>query len=96
MATTVQFGNPAIVVDDENNTLHVNFADGSGVEIPGGPDALQQWIVDNSPTIDQVKAMAIEQRFAIDPMLDSPEVWNSKRVTINLESDAPSTVFTVI
>jgi hypothetical protein len=90
MAISITFTSNAL--QTSGTTLYVNHANGQ-IEIAGGPQALQQWCLDNAPTEQQVLAMAIINRFANDPLLDSEEtVWNGKTFTLDCEQTSPSNI----
>lgn len=92
-AIQLQFADPAITVS--GGTLNINFADGSQIPFEGGANELQLWILARLPELDVVRAMAIANRLAQDPLLDSPQLWDGKTVTLDVEQANPANVFKV-
>jgi hypothetical protein len=70
------------------DAVSVQFKDGSGVDF-GNVNELQTFVESNAPTPDQAKAMLIGKLLAGDPLLDSPETWNARKVIVDLESITP-------
>lgn len=92
MAKSVTFANPAIVRTE--TATYINFTDGQ-VELSGDPLAIQDYVASNGVSDDVLKAMAVAQRLAADPLVDTPAAWNGKVVTLDLEQATPSQVFKV-
>lgn len=89
-AIAVKFATPAITRTGE--TLNVNFDDGSSEEFSGA-EGLQSSVRNSLPEVSQVRAMAIANRLAVDPLLDSPNLWDGKTITIDFEAQNPANVF---
>lgn len=76
------------------DSVFVNFDDGSSLEFEGAA-SLQQWVLENTPDLQGLRAMAIGNRLALDPLLDSPSVWDGKTFTLDVEQPVVSNVFKV-
>lgn len=89
---TVKFATPAIVQDGDN--LTVNFDDGTNYTV-SGVTGMQDRVEENRVTIQQLHWIAVANRMAADPQLDSPQLWDGKTVTFNEEAANPAQAFTV-
>jgi hypothetical protein len=81
-------------IQPSGDLLYVNFEDGSQLEL-SGPEGLQQWVLARLPDLDGVRALAIANRLAQDPLMDSPAVWDGKTITLDPEQALPADVFKV-
>jgi hypothetical protein len=94
MALSVKFGTPAIVFSGDGG-VRVKFDDGSENEYDDA-DSLRNSILEQLPTLDALKALAISNRLAADPLMDSPALWDGKTVTLDVELPNPAQVFRVV
>jgi hypothetical protein len=75
--------------------VRVKFDDGSENEYDDA-DSLRNSILEQLPTLDALKALAISNRLAADPLMDSPALWDGKTVTLDVELPNPAQVFRVV
>lgn len=93
MALSVKFATPALVPFGDGG-IRVKFDDGSEMEFASAT-AMQESCLNGLPSADDLKAMAIIQRLGVDPLMDSPALWDGKTVTLDVEKETPSQVFAV-
>jgi hypothetical protein len=91
-AIAVRFDTPAIVIGE--GVVTVRWDDGSYREFADVPEMLA-WFAGQLPSVEQVQAMAVINRLAADPMVDSPSLWDNKLVTFDPEQATPGNVFRV-
>lgn len=77
---------------ESGGTMFLNFADGSAIELPAGPNPLQQYVADNPLTEQQFNAICAARVLAVDPLLDTPATRDGKAFEINLEAATPGQV----
>lgn len=92
-AISTQFATPAITQSE--GLLFVHFSDGSNLEFDS-PTGLQNWVLGRLPDLDGVRAIAIANRMAQDPLLDTPAIWDGKTATLDVEQATPGNVFKVV
>jgi len=92
-AVVIEFATPALV--RSGDTLTVNYANGDQNEYTGAT-GLQDAVSDaisNNPTL--FRLFFIANRLALDPLMDSPAVWDGKKATFDPEQANPANVFKV-
>ena len=94
-AISIQFA-AQNAVQTVSGKLLVNFADGTQLEFDDA-DGLRQYVVANGPGRDAVRAMAVANRLARDPGLNSiPAQWDGKTFTLDLEAASPGNIVKVV
>lgn len=85
----------ALIKDSGTGEVRINFLDGT--ELPfESATALTDFVANNQPTLDQVRAYLIANRLTNDPLLDSPALWDGKTLSFDLEQVNPQLVFRVL
>lgn len=93
MSQAIKFGNPALTFPGDGSII-VTYDDGSSVTFDTAT-AMSQYIQNHLPDIDGVKALALANRLANDPLMNSLTLWNGKTFTLNPEAVAVGSVFTM-
>lgn len=91
-AIAVRFATPAIVIGE--GIVTVRWDDGSTKDFTDIPEMLA-WFAGQLPSLEQIQAVAVINRLAVDPMVDSPTLWDNKLVTFDPEQATPGNVFRV-
>lgn len=91
-ATVVKFDTPAFVIDGGTGVITFRWSDGSTEDFNSVGD-LAAKMADRVPDAAAVRAVAIVHTLALDPMFDSPALWNGKQYTLDPEQSAVANVF---
>lgn len=86
-----------LVKHPDTGVISVNWEDGSGADfatIQELNDYLDGQMA--TVTVDTIKAIQLVNCLARDPLLDSPELWDGKKITFNPEAAAFSGILTQV
>lgn len=72
-------------LDQGTGKLQINWQDGQQQEFPTVAEFIS-WLQDNTPSLDTLRAILLIQCLIDDPLMDSIEIWQNRKVEVNAEA----------